>query len=98
MSKDYSCRDCNAEFEAPTDTAKRLTYKCPHCGSGNWGLTPQTGPRIIGPKDSGWQLENGGRGRYIGGLGKRTDDRAYCRSLNEATEKAKKLGKSYEIG
>lgn len=99
MSADYSCRDCHHAFEAPSDMGKRLAYKCPKCGSKNWGLTPTVvlnGFRA--PKDMFWENENKGRGRYIGGLGKRSDPNAYCRSLNEATEKAKKLGKSYEIG
>lgn len=99
MSKDYSCRDCGTEFEAPADTAKRLEYRCPECGGRNWGLTPtRVTAACHSPKDMFWENENRGRGRYIGGLGKRNDPKAYCRSLDEAKEKARRAGKSFEIG
>lgn len=94
---DYGCHDCGADFNIP-DGKDHLAYLCPKCGGSHWGIIHQTGPRTISCKDEGWQLENRGRGRFIGGLGKRSDPNSYCRSLGEATEKAKRMGKSYEIG
>lgn len=49
-------------------------------------------------KDSSWETENQGRGKWISGLGKRGDPKAYHRSLNSAVEAAKRNNKSYELG
>lgn len=44
------------------------------------------------PRDSGWEAENGGRGRYIGQLGKITDPKCYHRSVTSAKEEARRQG------
>jgi hypothetical protein len=48
--------------------------------------------RIRPPKDSGWESENGGRGRYIGQLGKPNDPKCYHRSVASAKEEARRQG------
>lgn len=54
-------------------------------------------PSIKPPVDSGWELENGGRGRYISQLQREpgpegSDADAFCRSQSEIIEKAKRRG------
>jgi len=53
------------------------------------GECPATQP----PKDSGWEYESGGKGRYISQLASKPGDpNAYCRSREEIREKAKRAG------
>ena len=54
-------------------------------------------PSICPPPDSGWEGENGGRGRYISQLQREpgpdgSDPTAFCRSQSEILEKAKRRG------
>jgi putative FmdB family regulatory protein len=94
---DYACESCGV-MELIHSIHDPAVKKCPKCGSRAFARQVAMNVHFISAKDEGWQLENNGKGRYIGGLGKRDDPQAYCRSLNEAVEKAKKAGKSYEIG
>lgn len=43
-------------------------------------------------KDSGWEMENGGRGRLCQQLGSAKDAHAYCRSRQQFRETAARLG------
>jgi hypothetical protein len=45
-----------------------------------------------------WHNENNGKGKWISGLGRENDPKAYCTSLGEAEEKAKRRGMTYEKG
>lgn len=75
-------------------------FPCPDCGAKMQvdmsGWTHGPGGVV---KDSGWESENGGRGRYIGQMADRqpwgkNDPNAYCRSRCDLKEKAKRRGSS----
>lgn len=53
--------------------------------------------QFIYPADASWHAENNGKGKYISGLGKRSDPGSYAKSLTDAQEKAKSKGLSYEL-
>lgn len=92
----YSCPKCG-DIEIVHSIHDDAWTKCPECGTKGIKRQISLSVNLHKPKDQGWENLNDGKGMYISGLGRRTDDKAYCRSLNEATEKAKRLGKSYEI-
>lgn len=93
---DYECRDCNATHEQ-FHSMKDKPGPCPECGSKRVTKVILGAPAMSMP-DGMWEYENDGRGRYIGGLGKRDDPNAYFRSRREAVEAAKSRGKQYELG
>lgn len=92
----YTCRACG-DMDITHSIHDEAWEKCPKCGKRGLTRNITLSVHFHPPKDSSWENLNDGKGMYISGLGRRTDDNAYCRSLHEATEKAKKLGKSYEI-
>lgn len=70
--------------------------ECAKCGA-------KCGRRVVSSfvhsaPDQSWEYENEGRGKWISGLGKRGDPKAYHRSLGSAVEAAKRNDKSYELG
>lgn len=93
----YLCKKCG-EIEIVHSIHDDAWDKCPECGTKGMQRQISLSVNLQRPKDMFWENMNGGRGNYIGGLGRRNDPKAYCRSLSEATEKAKRMGKSYELG
>lgn len=94
---DYQCNGCKNEFEM-VHGMHAEPAPCPHCGSKNIKKIVKVAPAIKPPVDSGWENENGGRGRYISQLQDKpgpegSDPDAYCRSQGEIIEKAKRRGK-----
>jgi len=91
---DYSCRKCG-EIHEQVHGMFELPSACPHCKSKKLEKVI-VAPAIKPPVDSGWESENGGRGRYISQLqtepGPPGEKDAYCRSQSEAIEKAKRRG------
>lgn len=86
---DYTCRCCGT-FEAVhgmRDTMKR----CPTCRR---KVTREFNAHVafIPPVDSGWEHENGGRGRYIAQIGDPGDPGCYARSRHEIPDLAKRKG------
>jgi len=91
---DYRCFSCaneQEEFHRMTDAPN---VACRVCG-GTCGKIPSL-PQFIYPADASWHGENNGKGKYISGLGRKSDREAYCTSLSQAEEKAKRKGLSYE--
>lgn len=93
----YLCEKCG-EMELVHSIHDEALKKCPECGSRKFQRQISLSVSFHGPKDAHWENLNNGRGMWISGLGKKEDPKAYCRSLNEATEKARRMGKEYEIG
>lgn len=93
---DYECNKCGV-MELHHSIHDPAVAKCPQCGSRKFHRLISLSVALQPAKDQGWENLNNGKGMWISGLGKKDDKNAYCRSLNEATEKAKKLGKQYEI-
>ncbi len=89
---DYDCAKCGT-FEVIKGMRDPAPKKCPTCGGAaiNRIFTPGR-IAFIPPVDSGWENENGGRGRYIGQLGAADDPSAYCRSRSDIPERAKRAG------
>lgn len=89
---DYDCSACGT-FEVIKGMNDPPPKKCPRCGSKEIARIFAPGRiAFLPPKDSGWEHEGQGRGRYIGQLGAVDDPNAYCRSRSEIPEKAKRLG------
>ena len=93
---DYECSHCGI-MEITHSIHDDALTKCPECGGKNFKRLLSLSVAVHKPKDSGWENLNDGKGMYMSGLGRRTDNNAYCRTLHEATEKAKRMNKSYEI-
>lgn len=93
---DYECKECGDVHEEVHSMRESPDIACPKCGGSCQRII--TCVNIRPPVDMFWEGENGGRGRYIGGLGTRSDSSAYCRSLSEAKEKAKAKNLTYELG
>lgn len=102
---DYECEACHVVSEIIHGMREKLDPResCPACG-GHRLVKQVTCCRVKVP-DSGWEYENGGRGRFIGQLAKHSpcgngydekDPNAYCRSQREAITKAKDQGKKVE--
>ena len=85
---DYTCDTCGT-FELIHGMRETVT-RCPHCGGvvfKNVAL-----PQMI-IRDTNWSHENGGRGRYSHQLADyRGDPRAYVKSVDDLSEKAKRRG------
>lgn len=86
----YECATCG-EMEISHPMKQDALSRCPVCKSKVFGRIITTVPRLKIP-DSGWENENGGKGRWISQLGKESDRESYCRSRGEAVDKAKKQG------
>jgi putative FmdB family regulatory protein len=93
-SYDYVCEECHATHEEFHRMADAPLIKCLLCG-GSCHKAPVLG-QFIFPADANWHGENNGKGKYISGLGRTSDRDAYCTSLSQAEEKAKRKGLSYE--
>lgn len=91
----YECSDCGYEWDTYRTMADRAPGPCPECHSRNTAKII-TVPQTIAPVDSGWESLNNGKGKWIGGLGNHKDPSTYCRSMGEATEKAKRRGLNFE--
>ena len=70
--------------------------RCPICRHAMHRVPQLTSVSI--PGDFNWHQENNGKGRWISGLGKESDPKAYCTSLRQAEEKAKSRDMTYEKG
>ena len=92
---DYLCSKCGKMHEQ-FHTMRENPAPCPTCGS--YRIAKQISlVAIKAPPDSGWESENGGRGRYISQLQRNqgpegSDPQAFCRSQDAAMEKAKRRG------
>lgn len=69
---------------------------CPICRTKMHRVPQLTAVKFAGGFN--WSDENNGRGKWICGLGKESDPKAYCTSLRQAEEKAKARGMTYEKG
>lgn len=86
----YACPKCG-EFDAWHTMKEKLT-KCPTCKR-KVDRVFSTGVAFMAAKDSGWESENGGRGRFIAQIANDVNDPgAYCRSRAEIVEKGKQRG------
>lgn len=94
---DYSCPKCGT-IELYKKMMDPHPRKCPTCKSQLTHLI--CAPAVKPAPDMFWENENGGRGRYISQLqqhvGEANDQNAFCRSQNEAIDKAKRLGMTVE--
>lgn len=90
---DYSCERCNSEWEELHSMAACSDiHHCPMCRSQRTARIPRT-TAIRPPPDSGWEYENGGRGRRISQLAKDPHDMSCCyRTQAEAIDAAKASG------
>lgn len=95
---DYRCQRCGWTQEEYHSMSEDPLITCAVCGKVGMVRKPSLSANFIPPCDSGWEGENKGRGRYIGGIGRRQDPQSYCRSRSEAIEKVKRQGKCYELG
>lgn len=87
---DYTCETCGT-FEA-FHWMRESVDRCPQCGG--VVLKGISLPQMI-IKDNNWSHENGGRGRYSHQLAEyRGDPRAYAKSVDDLSEKAKRRGYS----
>lgn len=68
--------------------------RCPICSKGMHRVPQAAGVHFKG--GFSWDSDNNGKGKWISGLGKASDPKAYCKSLGEAEEKAKKRNLSYD--
>lgn len=100
MSSVYrECLHCHESNWVPERGAKENTHPCPKCQHTEWRDkkvdTHRRVSQLVSP-DHDWHTKNGGRGEYISQLedkpnGKRSRE-AYCRSMAELREKAKRKG------
>ncbi len=96
---EHECNCGNVFEELRSMSQSHQMAKCPACGAmaARVILTPPAGR--MDPTD--WQSENSGRGRYITQLqrtiGSKVDNNAYCRTRQEARDKAEKLGCTSEV-
>lgn len=91
---DFECEGCGHVFEDVKPMSFTGRTGCPCCREPRAVKVILQAPRARVP-DSGWESENGGRGRLIPQLAARPDvddPNAYCRSRTEAIEKAKRQG------
>lgn len=91
---DYACQRCDAKWEEiHTMAACDEQHPCPMCRSIQTGRIITQAVAIKGPPDSGWEYENGGRGRRISQLAKDPNDMSCCfRSQRDAIDAAKAQG------
>jgi len=91
----YDCSDemCGAHFETFSTVSERHKTTCPQCGAMAHKCVDLVSVR---PDIHSWSNENNGKGRYISQLqtsvGAKRDEHAYCRSQQEAIDKAKARG------
>jgi hypothetical protein len=92
------CLECKESNWVPEQLALENKCACPACGKSNWKLRVVDRPRSAQAlvKDSGWESENGGRGRLCNQLGNKKQARAYCRSRQDFREKAARRGLKVE--
>ena len=89
----YCCPICNHAFDDMKRIADRHNADCPKCGM---KAELQVSCPAVRDDPFSWQMENNGRGRYIGQLqrtlGSKKDPNAYCKNRQEIITKAEKLG------
>ncbi len=90
---DFFCATCN-EVHEQIHSMFDPHGPCPKCGRKD---LERIFDRLVvhGSRDETFHSENNGKGRYIGQLAARpdvVDPNAFCRSQNEAIEKAKRQG------
>lgn len=91
---DYECQACGV-MELTHGMKDPRPTVCPQCGKP--GLEKLIlMPAVRPPADSGWQLENGGKGRYFPQMGRKSDPKSYFRDLNSAKEAVSKRGQKFE--
>jgi hypothetical protein len=90
----YGCDTCGHEQTEHHRMSETPDIRCASCGK-RCHKIPVV-PHFIYPADANWHGENNGKGKYISGLGRKSDREAYCTSLSQAEEKAKRKGLSYE--
>ena len=91
----YGCK-CGQELEAQHGMREDPHIVCPECGTRMERIPQLSAVHFRG--GFSWSNENNGKGRWICGLGKESDPKAYCTSLAQAEEKAKQRGMTYEKG
>jgi len=88
-----NCPKCKYNFDTLCRIAERDEIDCPKCGTR--AVRAVSCPAVRDDPFS-WQMENNGRGRYIGQLqrtlGSKKDPNAYCKNRQEIITKAEKLG------
>jgi predicted RNA-binding Zn-ribbon protein involved in translation (DUF1610 family) len=88
------CLSCSESNWVDEKGANANEVECPSCGKAKWRQKPQDQHVRAASVDSGWEGENQGRGRYIGQLEQAPSAKkssfAYCRSMGELREKAKR--------
>lgn len=93
---DYECPACLRVAEIAHRMSESPRVRCPACSS-VMRKAIFTAPAVKAAVDSGWESENGGRGRYISQLQRvpgpeGSDPTAFARSQSEAIDKAKRRG------
>jgi putative FmdB family regulatory protein len=95
----YLCCGCGKEFDEFRHVAQRNDPA--KCACGRTAHRTVERPALVRDDPTDWRGENGGRGRYITQLqtsiGAKRDDHAYCRSRQEALDKARRRGDRAEI-
>lgn len=93
---DRFCNKCEHEWEYVCSMHDDPVLRCPNCDSRDNQKVIVRAP-LMRCRDAGWEYENGGRGRFISQLADKQDDpAAYCRSRDEAKEKARRKGMGVE--
>jgi hypothetical protein len=93
---DHFCDHCDHTQEEIYGMRETPEIRCEKCKC----LTRRiiTGGYSHSAPDQNWELENGGRGKWISGMGKRGDPKAYFRSRGAAVEAVRRANKDYELG
>lgn len=92
----YGCPSCGWEYETEHGMREDPKVVCIICGERMERVPQLTAVHFKGGFN--WHSENKGKGKWICGLGRENDPRAYCTSLDDAKEKAKRRGMTYETG
>ena len=88
---DYECAECGV-FEVIKGMRDPAPKRCPKCKGKEVSRVFDCSTAFIPPVDSGWENENGGRGRYIDQLGDPGDPGCYARSRHQIPDLAKRKG------
>lgn len=92
----HECFTCEHQQDEIYRMSETPEIACAKCGRATRRII--TGGYSHPAPDQNWENENNGRGKWISGMGKRGDPKAYFRSLGAATDAAKRANKSYELG
>lgn len=87
---DFICPKCGV-FEVLKGMNDPSPKRCKKCKSAVDRVYDRS-VALIPPVDSGWENENGGRGRYIAQIGDPDDPGCYARARHEIPDLAKRKG------